>query len=59
MHNTCVAVNVHVSLAARLGVDIPLTQAISAVLFRGVDPRSAVAELMGRTPRSEWAGLEG
>ena len=47
------------TLAARLGVDMPLTQAISAVLFRGVEPRSAVAELMGRAPRSEWAGLEG
>ncbi len=47
------------TLAARLDVDMPLTQAISAVLFRGVDPRSAVAELMGRAPRSEWAGLEG
>ena len=30
---------------------MPLTQAISAVLFRGVGPRSAVAELMGRAPR--------
>ena len=47
------------TLASRLDVDMPLTQAISAVLFRGVDPRSAVAELMGRAPRSEWAGLEG
>ena len=47
------------TLASRLGVDMPLTQAISAVLFRGVEPRSAVAELMGRAPRSEWAGLEG
>ena len=47
------------TLAARLDVDMPLTQAISSVLFRGVDPRSAVAELMGRAPRSEWAGLEG
>ena len=47
------------TLASRLGVDMPLTQAISAVLFRGVDPRSAVAELMSRAPRSEWAGLEG
>ena len=47
------------TLASRLGVDMPLTQAISGVLFRGVEPRSAVAELMGRAPRSEWAGLEG
>ena len=47
------------TLAQRLGVDMPLTQAISAALFRGVDPRTAVAELMGRAPRSEWAGLEG
>lgn len=48
-----------ITLASRLGVDMPLTQAISGVLFRGVEPRSAVAELMGRAPRSEWAGLEG
>ncbi len=47
------------TLSARLGVDMPLTEAISGVLFRGVEPRAAVAELMGRAPRSEWAGLEG
>ena len=47
------------TLSARLGVVMPLTEAIGGVLFRGVEPRAAVAELMGRAPRSEWAGLEG
>ena len=44
-------------LASRLGVDMPITQAISDVLFNGVDPRQAVAALMGRAPQPEWAGI--
>ena len=44
-------------LASRLGVDMPITQAISDVLFNGVDPREAVAALMGRAPQPEWAGI--
>ena len=44
-------------LAARLGVDMPITQAISEVLFKDMDPRQAVAALMGRAPQPEWAGI--
>ena len=40
-------------LADRLGVDMPLTRATYRVLFDGLDPRSAVAELMSRAPRPE------
>ena len=45
-------------LASRLGVDMPITQAISEVLFNGLDPREAVAGLMGRAPQPEWAGIQ-
>ena len=45
-------------LASRLKVDMPLTQAISTVLFQGMDPRQAVIGLMGRAPRPEWSGIQ-
>ena len=45
------------TLAGRLGVDMPITQAISDVLFNDVDPRQAVAALMGRAPQPEWADI--
>jgi len=45
-------------LASRLKVDMPLTRAISTVLFQGMDPRQAVADLMGRAPRPEWFGIQ-
>ncbi len=35
-------------LAARLGVEMPITAEIHNVLYRGADPREAVARLMGR-----------
>ena len=44
-------------LASKLKVDMPLTQAMSTVLFQGVDPRQAVIGLMGRAPRPEWSGI--
>lgn len=40
-------------LAARLGVDMPLTNAVAGVLFDGVDPRTMVAALLARDPRGE------
>ena len=40
-------------LADELGVDAPITRAICAVLFEGVAPRDAVAELMTRAPKDE------
>jgi glycerol-3-phosphate dehydrogenase (NAD(P)+) len=39
--------------ARQLGVEMPITQATYQVLFEGLDPRQAVAELMGRPPRPE------
>lgn len=44
-------------LAEELGVEMPITQATYQVLFHGLDPRQAVAELMGRPPRREWEGI--
>ena len=44
-------------MAEGLGVDMPIARATYQVLFEGLDPRRAVAELMGRPPRSEWEGL--
>ena len=40
-------------LAGRLGVEVPITAEVHAVLFEGKDPREAVADLMGREPREE------
>ncbi len=44
-------------LADKLGVEMPIARATYQVLFEGLDPRRAVAELMGRPPRSESDGL--
>ncbi|MSP17675.1 MAG: NAD(P)-dependent glycerol-3-phosphate dehydrogenase [Myxococcales bacterium] len=41
------------ALGARLGVDLPITAAIHAVLYEGVRPKDAVAALMRRDPRAE------
>ncbi|MBI4201330.1 MAG: NAD(P)-dependent glycerol-3-phosphate dehydrogenase [Chloroflexi bacterium] len=46
-----------VRMAGELGVEMPITQATYRVLFEGLDPRQAVAELMGRAPQPEWAGV--
>lgn len=46
------------SMAKALGgVEMPIAQVTYRVLFEGLDPRQAVAELMGRSPKREWAGL--
>ncbi len=42
-------------LAARLGVDMPITNAVAGVLFDGADPRATVAQLLARDPRGEAA----
>jgi glycerol-3-phosphate dehydrogenase (NAD(P)+) len=42
------------ALAARLGVDMPITGELHRVLFEGKDPRAAVVDLMVRMPRDEW-----
>lgn len=41
------------ALADRYGVTMPITRAVHAVLFEGVDARRAGMELMGRAPRPE------
>jgi len=40
-------------LAARLGVDLPITEALDSVLYRGIEPLDAVRALMAREPTSE------
>jgi glycerol-3-phosphate dehydrogenase (NAD(P)+) len=40
-------------LAARLGVDMPITNAVAGVLFDGDDPKAMVAQLLARDPRGE------
>lgn len=39
--------------AERLGVDMPITVAVSAVLFDGLAPREALGHLLARAPRHE------
>jgi glycerol-3-phosphate dehydrogenase (NAD(P)+) len=43
------------TLAARLGVELPITRALNSILYEGVSPRDAVEALLGRTPRQELA----
>ena len=40
-------------MADSLGVEMPITQATYRILYEGLDPQQAAAELMGRPPRSE------
>jgi glycerol-3-phosphate dehydrogenase (NAD(P)+) len=44
-------------LAAQYGVELPITQQLSLVLFEGLDPHRAVSELMMRDPKSELEGM--
>lgn len=46
------------ALAARQGVEMPITSEVRAVLFEGKDPRRAVTDLMTRPPRSEREEFE-
>lgn len=41
------------ALAAKTGVDVPITDEVFAVLHEGKDPRAAVTDLLTREPRSE------
>jgi glycerol-3-phosphate dehydrogenase (NAD(P)+) len=41
-------------LAGRYGVEMPIAQLTYAVLFEGMGPRQAAAELMSRAPGPEW-----
>ena len=40
-------------LAARLGVDMPITNAVAGVLFDGDTPQAMLAQLLARDPRDE------
>ena len=40
-------------LAAELGVDMPIVDAVCSVLFRGLHPSKAVEQLLSRDPRAE------
>jgi glycerol-3-phosphate dehydrogenase (NAD(P)+) len=42
-----------VQLAAKVGVDMPITQAVHDVLFAGKSPTEAISTLMERPPRAE------
>ena len=44
------------NLVQRLGLEMPITEKIHQVLYKGVDPRQAAAELMGGAGRHELAG---
>lgn len=44
-------------LAGRLGVEMPITEALCRFLFEGADPRRTLLELMVRAPKAETAGL--
>lgn len=60
MHS--IAEGVDTTIAARqlaqlVGVQMPITEEVYAVLFEGFDPRQFVADLMGRGVRHELAGI--
>ncbi len=46
-------------LAARYGIEMPITQTIHAILFEGKNPRQGVIELMLRDPKDELEGTRG
>lgn len=48
--NTAAAVEAR---ALQLGVEMPITRAVCAVLFGGVSPREAVEQLLARDPKGE------
>ena len=40
--------------ARERGVDVPITDELYQVLFRGKAPRAALNQLMERIPKDEW-----
>ncbi|HWE89325.1 MAG TPA: NAD(P)H-dependent glycerol-3-phosphate dehydrogenase [Pseudonocardiaceae bacterium] len=42
-------------LAARVGVDMPITDAVHRICHDGAGPSAMVAELLGRERKAEWA----
>ena len=45
------------AMAAELHVEMPIAEVTRRVLFEGLLPQEAIAELMGRPPRAEWEGI--
>jgi glycerol-3-phosphate dehydrogenase (NAD(P)+) len=45
------------ALASAHGVELPIAEQVAAVVHAGRPPMAAVAELMGREPKGELAGL--
>ncbi len=45
-----------VMLAQRLGIEMPITEAVNAILYEGLSPRQAIIELMGRRLKAERVG---
>lgn len=43
-----------VEMAQRLGIDMPITREVEAVLHHGKPPRLAMSDLLQRLPRTEW-----
>lgn len=43
-----------VELAGGIGVEVPIAEAVNAVLFEGADPREAAATLMTREQKAEY-----
>jgi glycerol-3-phosphate dehydrogenase (NAD(P)+) len=43
-----------VALARRYGVEMPIAEAVHRVLYEGWSAEKVVADLMLRTPKSEW-----
>jgi glycerol-3-phosphate dehydrogenase (NAD(P)+) len=43
-------------LAKKYRVEVPITTAVHAVLFEGVDPIEAIGKLMAREPKTERVG---
>ena len=39
--------------ASQMGIDMPITAAVYRVLYEGKDPRTAVNDLMLRSPKGE------
>ena len=42
-------------LARKMGVDMPITNAVADVLFDGGTPQALVSQLLARDPRDELA----
>ena len=40
-------------LAAKHGIDVPITEEVCQIVENGKDPRAALKDLMGRDPKAE------